>query len=211
MQLLLEVGSLGVGAKQPLGGQSHHLHGRPHLDRVGWCGLQRSARAGLLQPRAAAQCLAERFGSGDDERLEVAASVGTHLHELAAGGVQHPQRLALATLARAGELVTRERFAASPDRIQRVALGAAAAAGPLGPVDLDHPLALGAQEGGQSGAVAAGAFQRPDPTAGCPPRGDGQQPGMPGLGGGDLQVGRTPPFGSSTAAAVSRWVSTPMT
>jgi hypothetical protein len=84
------------------------------------------AHAGLLQPRAAAQGRKERFGGGDDQRLEVAAGVGAHLEDLAARGVQHAQRLALATLARAGELVTRERFAASPNRIQWVALGYAA-------------------------------------------------------------------------------------
>jgi hypothetical protein len=119
----------------------------------------------------------------------VAAGVGAHLEDLAARGVQHAQRLTLATLARGGELVTCERFPPSPDRIQRVALDATAAAGPLGPVDLDHPLALGAQEGRQPGALAAGALQRPDPTAGRPLCGDGEQPSMPGLVGSDLQVG----------------------
>jgi integrase len=64
-----------------------------------------------------------------------------------------------------------------------------AAAGPLGPVDLDHPLALCAQEGRQSGAIAAGALQRPDPAAGRPLGGDGEQAGMPGLVGADVQVG----------------------
>jgi hypothetical protein len=38
-----------------------------------------------------------------------------------------------------------------PDGVQGVALGPVAAPGPLGPVDLDHPLAMVDQEPGQPG------------------------------------------------------------
>jgi hypothetical protein len=38
-----------------------------------------------------------------------------------------------------------------------------AAGGPLGPVQLHHPLGVGMEEPGQPGAVAAGALDRPHP------------------------------------------------
>jgi hypothetical protein len=39
-------------------------------------------------------------------------------------------------------MVPGQGFTAGSDGVQGVALGAVAAAGPLGPVDLDHPLAM---------------------------------------------------------------------
>jgi hypothetical protein len=52
-------------------------------------------------------------------------------------------------LARAGQVLAGQRFAAGPDRIQGVALGPVAATRPPGPVDLDHPLAMVDQKAGQ--------------------------------------------------------------
>jgi hypothetical protein len=52
-----------------------------------------------------------------------------------------------------------------PDGVQGVALGPVAAPGPLGPVDLDHPLAMVDQEPGQPGPIAPGPFQGPDSPA----------------------------------------------
>jgi hypothetical protein len=45
--------------------------------------------------------------------------------------------------------------------IDRVALATPAAGGPVGLVDLPHALAVGGQEAGQAGAVAAGALHSP--------------------------------------------------
>jgi threonine/homoserine efflux transporter RhtA len=45
-------------------------------------------------------------------------------------------------LAWAGQVLAGQRFAAGPDGVQGVAFGAVAAAWPLGPADLDHPLAM---------------------------------------------------------------------
>src|SRR4029453_11068188 len=45
--------------------------------------------------------------------------------------------------------------------INWVALAAPAAGCPVGPVDLQDPLAVGSQEADQAGAVAAGAFHPP--------------------------------------------------
>ena len=56
-----------------------------------------------------------------------------------------------------------------------------AATRPLGPVDLDHPLALVDQKPAQPGPLAAGPLQRPDPPAGGLGSGQLQQPGMAGL------------------------------
>src|SRR6266516_2189614 len=117
----------------------------------------------------------------------------------------------MATLAWAGELVTGERFAAGADGVKRVALGGGAAAS-LGPVDLDHPLAMGEQEAGQARAVAAGALQRPAATTSSVLAGDLQQLLVAGLAACDLQLRQQPAVGGQDRSAwLSRWVSTPMT
>jgi hypothetical protein len=77
----------------------------------------------------------------------VAAGIRAHLDGAGAGELQHSQRLALAPLAWAGQLVAAECFSSSSDRVQGVALGLGAA-GPLGPIDLDDPLAMIGQEAG---------------------------------------------------------------
>jgi hypothetical protein len=59
-------------------------------------------------------------------------------------------------------LVAAERLAGGSGRIQGIGLGAVAASGPLGPVQLHHPLSVAMEEPGQAGAVAAGALDRPD-------------------------------------------------
>jgi hypothetical protein len=59
------------------------------------------------------------------------------------------------------QVVTGQGLPRRPEGVQGVALGAGAARRPLGPPDLDHPLAAGLQEGGQPSAVAAGALHRP--------------------------------------------------
>jgi hypothetical protein len=64
-----------------------------------------------------------------------------------------------------GELVTAQGLAGRSDGIQRVGLGAVAAADSLGPVQLQHLLGVGGQEPGQAGAIAAGALDRPHPPA----------------------------------------------
>jgi hypothetical protein len=86
------------------------------------------------------------------------AGVGGDLDRAGPGELEHPQRLA----GHAGvgsQLFTAEHLPAGADGIQGVALGLGAA-GPLGPVDLDHPLGPVGQEARQPSAVAAGPLQR---------------------------------------------------
>jgi hypothetical protein len=45
--------------------------------------------------------------------------------------------------------------------VQRVGLAASAAGLAVGPVDLEHDLAMGDKQAGQGGAVAAGALHTP--------------------------------------------------
>ena len=80
----------------------------------------------------------------------------------------------------AGQVLAGQRFAAGPDGVQGVALGAVAAAWPLGPVDLDHPLAMVDQKAGQPRPVAPRPFKGPDPSAWRLPAGQVQQPSMAG-------------------------------
>jgi len=64
--------------------------------------------------------------------------------------------------------------------------------GPLGPVDLDHPLVLVGQEAGQPAAIAAGALQRPAAPARCLFGDNAEQRLVAGLVGWDLELGHQP-------------------
>jgi hypothetical protein len=136
-------------------------------------------RPGAVGARAAPAAGPAAVRGGDDQGLEL-PGVGAGGHDGGAGGVQDPQRLSVSPLARRGEVVAGEGFTASPDGVQHIALGAVAPRGPLGPVDLDHPLALVDQKPGQPGPIAARPFQRPDPPARRPDLGQPEQPGMAG-------------------------------
>ena len=109
----------------------------------------------------------------------------------------------MAPLAWRGEVVAGQGFAAGPDRVQHVAVGPVAAPGPLGPVDLDHPLALVDQKPGQPGPITPGSFQGPDPPAGGLELGQPEQPGMAGLVAWHLQGGPDPAVGVQQGRGVA--------
>jgi hypothetical protein len=69
-----------------------------------------------------------------------------------------------------------KRLAGRPDRVQRVALGAAAAGWPLGSTHLEDLLAVLLQEPGKAGAEAARPLHRPAATARQLRVGEVQQP-----------------------------------
>ena len=83
------------------------------------------------------------------------------------GAQQHPQRLAVAALAGGCQLLglLTEDVTGGSDGVDGVGLGAGAPWRSLGPGDLDQLLAVGAEEGGQARAVAAGALDGPAATA----------------------------------------------
>jgi hypothetical protein len=164
-QLGLQLLGVSSGGQDPLGGQAKGPHGGPVLHRIGGRGDQPDAGAERLAPGPPPQDAAQRFGGGDDQGLELAAGVRPGLDDAGAGAVQDPQGLPVPALAGAGEVLAGEGFAAGPDRVQPITLGPVAAPGPLGPVDLDHPLALVDQKPGQPGSITAGSFQGPDPPA----------------------------------------------
>jgi hypothetical protein len=175
--------------QHPLGGQPQRQHTGSVFHRRGRLGLECGAGAGLLEPGPATQRRSQRLGGGDQQRLELPAAIGGDLDRTSAGKLQHPQRLPLATLARDGQVLTAQGLPAGPDRVQRVALGAVTAPRALGPIDLDHPLALISQEAGQPGAVAAGALQPPAAPA---RRAFGDQAKQPDRGGMIIAVGVDP-------------------
>jgi hypothetical protein len=106
--------------------------------------------------------LADGLGAGDDRTVP--------------RGQQHPHRLPVAAGPGRGQVLAGQRLAGGPHGVQVVALGAVAAGRTGRSVDLDHPLTAFEQERGQPGAVAAGAFDRPYPPAGCVLAGEGEQP-----------------------------------
>jgi hypothetical protein len=190
-QLLAELGGLLVGGQGPLGGGPQRPHGRSILHRVAGLGGQGRAGPRLAQPRLAAKPGPQRLGRGHQQGLEVPAGVGGDLDGTGPGELEHPKGLALAALPRGCQVLATQRLAAGADRVQRVALGLGPA-GPLGPVDLGHPLAMVGQEAGQPGAVAAGAFQRPAAAAPRPLDDQAQQLLIARLAARDLQLGQQP-------------------
>jgi hypothetical protein len=97
--------------------------------------------------------------------VELALSIAGGLDRGAAGRQPHLERCSVPGGPGLGKLVAAQGLAGRPGGIQWVGLGAMASGGPLGPVQLDHPLGVGMKEPGQPGAVAAGALDRPDPLA----------------------------------------------
>jgi hypothetical protein len=108
-------------------------------------------------------------------------------HRALAGGQQHPVALP-DRLAGAAWRVARERgFASSADRVERVAL-AAAAGRPAGPFHLDDPLAAPNQYAGQPGTVAARIFDGEAASAGDMGAREVEQPLVAGGVGGHDQL-----------------------
>jgi hypothetical protein len=103
--------------------------------------------------------------------------------------------------------------AGGADGVELIGLGSVAAGWAGGSVDLDDPFAVLEQESGQSGAEASGSFDRPDPTAGCVPGGEGLAAFVAHGVGGALQMVDDGAGGrlDDSGVLVSRWVSTPMT
>ena len=82
------------------------------------------------------------------------------------GGQQDAHRFAVAASPRLGEVFAGQRFAGGADGVEVVGLGAVAAGRSGRPVDLDDPFAVFEQVGGEPGAEAAGALDRPDAPPG---------------------------------------------
>jgi hypothetical protein len=137
---------LGVQDVDAAGQGAQAGHGRRGLDIPGGPLPQPCAGADQAGSGQAAKSVAEGIGSGDHQGMELALGVGGRLDRRAAGGQPHRQRRALASRSGLGELVTTQRFAGGPGGIQRVGLGAVAAGGPLGPVQLHDLLGVGGQE-----------------------------------------------------------------
>jgi hypothetical protein len=97
--------------------------------------------------------------------MQLTLGVGGGLDRGAAGRQPHRQRRPLARGAGLGEPVAAHGLAGRSGGVQGVGLGAMASGGSLGPVQLHHLLAMTLEEAGQTGAVAAGALDRPDPLA----------------------------------------------
>jgi hypothetical protein len=103
-------------------------------------------RQGVVRTRSR---LRRGIGSGDHQRVQLALGVGGRLDGGAASGQPDRERGPIAGGPWLGELVTAQRLAGRPDRIQGVGLGAVAAGSPPGPVQLYHLFGVGLQELGQ--------------------------------------------------------------
>jgi hypothetical protein len=111
-----------------------------------------------------------RTGSGGahGQGVQLAHAGGGRLDRGAAGGEQDVQRAALGPGAGLCQLGAGQRVAGGADRVDRVGLRPRFAGGAGRAVQLDDQLLAVGQVAGQTGAVAAGALDRP-----------GAQPGVP--------------------------------
>jgi hypothetical protein len=144
-----ELDAAGQGAQAGRGGGSLDLPG----------GLLPEPPTGADQARRgqATQPAAEAVRGSDHQGVELALGVGGRLDRRAPCGQPHRQCRAMAGRAGLGELVTGQGLAGRPGGVQGIGLGAVAAGGSLGSVQLQDLLGLSGQEPGQASTVAAGA------------------------------------------------------
>lgn len=152
---------------------------------------QLSTAGNLDQPLAFPQLGAELVRRGHDQRLELVDRGGGGADGSMAGGEQDAQGLALATEPRLDQMLGGQGFLCRPDRIAHVGLAPATGSGALGSTDFQDLFTCLIEEGGQTLAVAANAFQAPATTAGDVLAGVVQQPPVVATGvGGDISAGR---------------------
>ena len=189
---LLEVGfvlgGFGLEEQGTAGGGADRRDGGAVLDAVAGQGAEPGAAVELLVGGAAAQLVAQRCGRVHDQRLELADGFGAADDGAVSGGEQDAQGFAVAAGPGCGQMLAGQRFAGGADGVEFVGLGAVTAGRAGGPVDLDDPFAVLEQEGGEPGAEAAGALDRPDPPAGGVQDGEGQDPFVAHRVGGAVQV-----------------------
>jgi hypothetical protein len=130
----------------------------------------------------------QAFRGADHQVLQLADRLGARAHRVLARGEQDAQRFASAASAGLGQVLAGERFTGGAKGVELVGLGAVTACRTLGVVDLDDPLGLLEQMGGQPGTEAAGAFDRPDAAASSVLIRKCHQAPIPGCVGGDGQV-----------------------
>jgi hypothetical protein len=140
------LGDLGVQELDAAGQGAQAGHGGGGL-RV-WVGPLTQPPAGADQAGRgqARQPAAEAVRGRDDQRMQLALGVGGGLDRRAPGSQPHRQCRSVAGRSGLGEPVAGQGFAGRPGRIQRVGLGAVAAGGPLGSVQLHHLLGLSLEE-----------------------------------------------------------------
>jgi hypothetical protein len=127
------------------------------LDRLGRVAAQASAPGQQLVGRQRAQLLAQALGCVDDQRFQVVDRARPRPHRAVAGGQQHAHGLPIATPTWLGQVVAAQRLVGRSNGVQVIGLGAVAACRPSRTVELNHPLAVLEQAGGEAGPVAAGA------------------------------------------------------
>jgi hypothetical protein len=167
-QLGLQLVGLGLEGLDALGGCPQGADGGAVFQRPGRPLPQAGAGGDLSGCAAAAQLGPQLRRSTHDQRRELTDRSYTGKGRAASGGQQYPQCFPLATppWARHSPTVLAQRLAGGSDRVQRVALGAAARGWPPGSADLHDPLAVLLQEPCQPGAEAARSLHRPAATAG---------------------------------------------
>ena len=103
-------------------------------------------------------------------------------------GGEHAQCFPVTSSSGRGQVLAGQRLASGWDRVEVVGLGVFASGWPCWAVDLDDPLAMLQERGGQPGAVTAGALDRPHPLPVGLCIGEGDEMAVPERVGRDHEV-----------------------
>ncbi len=161
-----ELVRLGLECLDAVGGGAHRPDGGAVLEVLGGTVAQFCAVADLGVAALASQFRAEVLGSGDNQCFEMVDRRGAGGDRAGSCAHQDAQGFALAPAARLDQAVAAEDFPGGSNRIEGVVLASAAPRWALGSADFDDLFALFAEEGGESGTIAAGSFDGPASLAG---------------------------------------------
>jgi hypothetical protein len=117
-----------------------------------------------LALRQSVQLLSQLDGCGQHERAQLVEAPAADGDRGLAADKQHTQRLAAAAATQLGQRLAGQRHPGSAQRIEGIALGAAAATAAGRPLEFEHPLAPLLKITSKTSSVGTGALDCPDPT-----------------------------------------------
>ena len=132
------------------------------LDGIGWFAPEPRATLDEGSRWQRVQQSTQSFRCTDDQVLQLADRLGARAHRVLTRGEQYAQCFTSTSSAGLGQVFAGQRLASGSDGIELVGLGAVAARRTLGAVDLDDRLVVLEEIGGEPGAEAPRAFDRPD-------------------------------------------------
>ncbi|MFG2794858.1 hypothetical protein [Streptomyces sp. NPDC048419] len=156
-ELVLQLSSSGLSVPDALGCGPHGADGYAVLGGRSGAVAKTRATCDLLWSAQATQFAAEVVGCGDDQGFELVDGRGEGVHVALLGDRQHAHGFALSAGAGLEGVLESQGLASCTDGVEHVHVAAAADRWAFGAPELDDAFACVFEEGGEAGAVAAGA------------------------------------------------------